>query len=344
MARARIRVATEGTHAVADDYGNSNPVAGLVLTSQGPGVAPDWAPGGGVGGTVVAVNQTLFVDGFNSGGPGFSTGDLESPFTTIQEALDEGVTRGWSQMWVRIAPGTYADPILVSNTFFFVCFEGWSANHAAPAASPEITANIVVEGGIAGTPILQLERVFMSGNGHPGTIAPDLPANDLNVVLVDSRCAAAIQDATNITLTLSRSNLYANVTATGALEVEFDGYSWYQCVQTGVVFAPIGYTRRFRDTGANTFTWTLTQAGLAVGATAFITRAVPDVRAGDFAVPQCVSPAAVDYQVGFHSSSAGNLIFWLTNLSRNGGGGTGDFAEEFSALIFHAGMAAVSPP
>lgn len=325
----QMRVGTSGTGAaMGRNYATNAATAGRVLTSQGDNLPPLWAQPAAA---VAPVAQTLFVDAVNfSAAP---TGALNAPFQTIQAAVNQAVANGWTQVEIFAAPATYADAIAIPLALEDVIISGW--------ASPGTFLATILGGDITYTSLaagwgnLHLRHV----NVTAANITTANPAvEDLYVELDHCDCAAVVS-AFNIDLALWHTNQTGNVTATGGLSVEFDGYSWARHVQATPVFtAGALYNRNFFDAGHDTYQTALTSLGVpvfpAVGSTVFETFALPLVTAQDHVSTIVTSPAAVDFIIGGHTCTAGNATIWLTNLSRVGG----NFADDIELLIHHSGM------
>ncbi len=324
---ARLRVSTSGTGALSDDYANGAPTAGLQLTSGGPGLPPTWGPSG-----AALVNRVLFVDAVNS--PGLTAnGTLAAPYATIQQAINHAVALGWTEVQVQLAFATYADAVAIPATLFSTSIVGW--NPVGPTAAdpvPIIGGDITLTTGGGLSNGIHLANCWVTA----ANIHTSNRGEDMFVSLVRTICAATIT-AENLEIEQSDSNVTGDVTGQSSLIARFDGPSWAASVNAGNLYSPAGYTRTFADTGANVAFFDLTANGVAIGTTVFVAVAEADTRAGDFAVLQKVAPVAVDYLAGFDHTAAGQLFFWLTNLSR----ASTNFAEPCSVLIFHQTMAEV---
>lgn len=323
---ARLRVSTSGTAARSEDYADGVATAGRLLTSGGAGAVPLWSPP--VAG-VAPVAQTLFVDAVNfSATP---TGTLGAPFQTIQQAIDQAVTNGWTQVEIFIAPATYAAPIAIPLVLVNVALVGWS-----DFIQPILGGDIVyasLPGGSANLAIIDC-------NVTAANIASDNPAaNDLGLFFERSSNAAACI-AANLVVEFRESFNAGTMTGNLALFTRWDGWSWRNHALLAPAFLPAAYFRTFLDAGHDVYPATLTINGLAIGATGFFNVAVPWVRAGDYATVQVLAPVAVDYICGVHSSSAGQVQIWLTNLSR----ASTNFAEAAQVMIHHMQMQAEPAP
>jgi hypothetical protein len=320
---ARLRVSTSGTAAASDDYANGTATAGLFLSSGGPGLPPIYRRAAAI------VNQILFVDGVNGTGTS-TTGSQTDPFQTPQQAVNFAVANGWNEVQIQVAPGMYGDPILIPDTLFWTSIVGWNSGIQPSQPRTILWGDITIATGPGVSDALQIvDCMVLAANIQTAAVN-----QGIYLSLIRSVCAAAVQ-ADILEVFQVDSSQTGNVTGIVSLATWFDSYSWAQKVNSGAVYAPANYTRTFRGPGENRYVHTLTINGVAIGTVGFVTVAVPDVRAGDYAELQLTAPAAIDFIAGFHSSAAGQLIFWLRNLSR----ASTNFAEPCESCITHADMA-----
>jgi hypothetical protein len=325
---ARLRVSTSGTSAASEDYANGAPTVGRALLSGGAGNPPTWgAPAG-----VVAINRLLFVDAVNSPGAG-STGTLAAPFATIQAAIDQAVVNGWDTVQLQVAFSTYADAIAIPISLVQVSIVAWDA--LQPAI---LSGDIVATTDPLGlTTTLELVNCLVTATA---IATANVALQPLNVKLVDTSNAATIT-ASVLSLELLQSTQSGNVTGTTSLFVRWDGYSWAATMQVPPVFTPAAYSRTFYDAGHDTYSRSLTTAGLAIGSTAFVDMVVPAyVRADDLAQIQVLDPTVKDFICGVHGTAAGIVTAWITNLSRV----STNFNEAIKLLIHHEQMVVEPPP
>jgi hypothetical protein len=329
----QIRVGTSGTTpALGRNYSTGAAVAGHVFTSAGPDSPPNWQPNA-VG--LEPINRVLFVDRVNSPGA-TANGTIGAPFRTIQQAIDHAVALAWDNFQVQIAPGIYPENITVTEfPLLWVVLSGWSTGEPFLALT-EITGDITFVTGVNATCIVTLENLAMNG----ALITTDQPNHDLELYFRNALCTANITGF-NLTLDSTNSVLSGDITAGGGLDSRWDAISWYWKVSNNLFITVAGvYSREFRGVGANEYNSSLVVNGLAIGATAFVDLAIPDVRAGDYGILQITTPVATDYVAGFHSSTAGSMKFWITNLTRN----PGNFSELCQVCILHNNMAVQAPP
>lgn len=318
---AKIRVATSGTHALADDYGNSAPTAGRVLTSLGAGLAPDWstpAPG------VKPIAQTLVVDAVNFSAVGVANGTLAAPFETIQEAIDAAVTRGMASVLLLIAPATYATPVAIPLSLTNVTFHGWDPTFPAILGG-DIT---VTAPSVGNAPAIYFTNCTITA------AALQTAAADQNIFFgFDHSYCSAVIAANDLVLEYQQSTQGGNVVANGSCSVRWDGPSWAYTLQAAPSF-PLGTTNLFFDAGHDTYQRSLVKNGLAIGTTGFVTMAVNPlyVKQGDRVSIQVDDPAIQDFICGIHGVGVpGSITAWITNLSRV----STNFAESIRLLVHH---------
>jgi hypothetical protein len=323
-----VLIAPSGEVAEPKNFADS-PVAGQYLQIDAGARTWRWGAGG-ITSTSVPVAQTLFVDAINFSAT--ATGNFGSPFRTIQQAITQAVTNGWTAVQIMAAPATYADPIAIPLALELVIIQGWGP--------PTFLVGTIIGGDITYASIaggwanLHLRDV----NVTAANITVLNPGEDLYVSLENCECAAAIA-AFNLDLALWDTNQTGAATAGGGLSVEFDGYSWARHVQATPPFTAVGiYGRNFFDAGHDTYQTALTSLAVpvfpAAGSTVFETFAVPLVTEQDHVSTIAISPAATDFIIGGHTCTAGNVTIWLTNLSRV----AGNFADDIELLIHHHGM------
>ena len=335
-----MRVATAGKFAVAQDYGSSVATPGLVLTSLGPDVAPDWAPGGGGSITVTAV---IFVD---SNAPlAGQVGSLDHPFRTVQQGITAAAALVADSAIVRIAPGTYTEVLSVpATTLSVLCLEGWGhQNGNIATALPTVDGNITVapKGG-GGAPLF----VSLSALEYLGTIRTVDPATqDLNVYLFNVAFTGSIE-ANNLFVRPNHLSVPNPSTFEGttSLHLDTDGYSWGEILRSGTLLIPglaPEYVRTFYEEGCDYGDESLDVQGLAIGASQPVTLAIGTARPGEVAaVTKLGAVPATDFQLVFSHTGAGNATFILTNLSR----ASTNFNDDVRVVVWHMGMATTPPP
>jgi hypothetical protein len=287
---------------------------------------PTWtAPPAGV----APVAQTLFVDAINASAT--PTGTLAAPFGTLQGAITQAVANGWTQVEIIIAPATYAGAVVIPLALEIVTFAGWTD------LLPPILGGDIVYASLPGG---WANLNFINCNVTAATIQTDNPAaNDLSLFFERSSNAAAVT-AANLVVEFRETFNAGAMTGNTALFTRWDGWSWRNHALLAPPLLPAAYFRNFLDAGHDVYPATLTINGLAIGTTGFFNVAVPWVRAGDYATVQVLDPVATDYICGVHSSAAGQVQIWLTNLSRV----STNFAEAAQVMIHHMQMQAEPAP
>jgi hypothetical protein len=315
----QVRVGTSGSSpALARNYSLGAAVAGHVFTSSGPDTLP--------------VNEVLFVDSVNSPGA-TSDGTLAAPYATIQAAVNRAMVLALPRVQIQIAPGNYAGAIAIPEALTYCALVGWGPSDDGLTT---ISGDITAVTSIGSSNRIALINLWMMGDN----IAADLATHDLTLDLWNVVSVANIT-AFNTTIDFRDCNQSGDITCGGGFTTNWDGISWSWRVRQNFMITVAGvYSREFYDTGANEYFYNLTINGLAIGATGFVDIAIPDVRSGDYGVVQVRSPPEDDFITGFHSSTAGSMKFWITNLSRV----STNFGELCRVLIFHGGMAIQPPP
>lgn len=327
-----VLIAPSGEPAEPKNFADS-PVAGQYLRIAAGARTWEW----GAGGSFSPIGQTMVVDATLGSAAG--TGSLGAPYQTIQQAINRAVALGWTQVQVLTAPGTYAGAIAIPNGLA-VEIHGWDAD--APAL---LGGDITITGGIGSFDLVSFTNCQITA----ANIATAAAGQDIGLQF--RNCAnAAIVAGFNVFIWLQQSSQDGNVVAGGGTFISYDGFSWARTLQSAPVL-PAGYTRQFLDAGHDVYQRALTALAVpvfpAVGSTVFVTMAISTgafVRTTDHADIKVVNPAVQDFLCGIHGVGPGNVTAWLTNLSRNGGGGTGDFNEAIEVIMHHADMIAEPPP
>jgi hypothetical protein len=304
-----------------------------VLTSLGSGTAPDWAdaaPG------VAPVNRVLFVDAGNFPIPAtLADGTLALPYENIGNALLRVVAEGWNSVILQVAPGTYSDDINVPGiSLVDLYINGWALHDPNFMAQdlPDIDGTITV----AADTNVHFNNVFLSGP----MIQSTNPVN-VDLSLSFSHCLVTNQiQGDEVLLYLDHTVLLDNVTGTTDVSIKTDGYSWSCIVDQTIVIAPATYARSYFDTGADTNTHSLTQAGIAIGTAADVTWSYPGARPGEYAIITFDAPVATDFMCVFHYTDNDEVHFMLYNLSRV----STDFNESAHVCVFHSNMSALPIP
>lgn len=143
-----MRVATSGTEATGKNYGNSPATAGLVLTSAGPDLPPDWAPPVS---PVARLTLTRVVDIGTSVALADQRGTFTAPYATMAQAVADLPAGGT----VLVVPGDYGTQVWAFNstgTTSVLNLAGlWNSIHGNPdqyVLAPAITSThgLVLQG------------------------------------------------------------------------------------------------------------------------------------------------------------------------------------------------------
>lgn len=322
---ARMRVATSGTIALSDDYGNSAPTAGLVLTSLGAGVPPDWALSNGA----KPIYQVLFVDGVNGEAAATATGTLAHPFLTIPDALTYAVAQAWTQVQVQVAPGEYLDPFTVPDTLL-ATISGWEFSEANQLVL--LGGNITLAHGNR----LALQNLQVTAN----SITVPNPLADTLVFTCDNCTISADLSSFDANLEYRQSAQSGDILSTGDVVIQWDGWSWGRTLQISPLI-PAAAARQFLDAGHSTYPVNLVAAGVVAGTTIIVPTAVsPEIRDNDRVQAQVPSAGAADFTCGVHSVSAGVAFLWLTNLTR----APGNFDDPVLLTVHHEALVELPAP
>lgn len=314
----QIRVATSGTNALGRHYALNAGTAGRVLTSQGDNLPPIWGAGGGVR----PIAQTYAVDLVNwSATP---DGSLGAPFRTIQDALDHANLLGDTLVQLLIAPGVYPAAVNVPIGMD-VAFHGWD-----PLTTAVIAGDITIAGAVGASAIISFTNCDILG---ANLRVADPTTQDLSLEFRSSYCAAAIAGFA-VDVHFQHAILAGALVANDACLIEWDNYSWGRYAQLAGPL-PVGAVQRFLDSGHDTYPITLAALGLAIGATTFLTIVSGTLtKLNDHASVRVNEPAAQDFTCGVHSVNAGQVVVWLTNISR----ASTNFNDGAELLIHHNTM------
>lgn len=321
-----VLIAPSGEVAEPKNFADS-PVAAQYLQIA-PG-ARTWQWGaGGITSTSVPVAQTLFVDAVNFSGT--ATGAFGSSFQTIQQAINQAVTNGWTFAQIILAPATYIDPVAIPAGLQ-LAFAGWSQN--APTI---LSGNITIVGGIGSSDQVTFENCLIFA---ANITAADPLTQDIDLNFYASECFAVISGF-NVLCDWRASTQGGNINAGGSLSTSWDDWSWSHTLNAAPVFTAGGlYSRNFWGAGHDTYQRALIAAGVpvfpAVGSTVFVAMAVPAyIRADDTVQIQVMDPAIQDFTCAVHGVDNASVVVALTNLSRVGG----NFNDAIKLTIHHEAM------
>lgn len=254
----------------------------------------------GVGGSITRV---LRVDGTLGAASG--DGSLGNPFATPQQAVTNAVTRGWNNVQLLIAPGTYATALVIPIALQVICSGYDQTGVDMPVLSGAISFTGAGEGTVGFTDVLVSAPTIDAG------------AQDLFLIAWRSIITSDVTGA-NITCEWHDSVQSGNVTAAAVLTTFFDGPAWAKTIDVNPTFlAGTLFSRTFSDAGHDVVTANVLRAGLAIGASAFVDVPLPTfVRADDRVALQVEDPTVQDFRVELHGVSAATATVYLTNLSR----------------------------
>lgn len=327
----RMRVATAGTWAVAQDYGASVATAGKVLTSFGPDLPPDWAAGGAGG--AIRVNAVVFVDA--TAPLANQAGTLDHPFRTVQQAITYAVATYTDAAIIRVAPGTYTENLNVPvSTLATLQIEGWGKEIAfSSPLLPTIVGDIVVQPQVDPTPL----AICFSNLELQGDISSATPAVDDLVIKMFGvywHDGAIASNLSAVFLEHTECGENTSITAT-TLDLNVDGYSWGQLIRNGTTLSPADYSRTFYEEGVDYEDHTLNVLGVAIGASRAVTLNHGTARAGEIGAISKIDVApATDFQMVFSHTGAATATFILTNISRV----STNFLDDVRTVVWHMDM------
>lgn len=332
----RMRVATAGKFAVAQDYGASVATAGLVLTSVGPDDPPDWLPGA----VSLRVHAVVFVDAHAPAAD--QAGTLDHPFQTIQQGVTYACTHYLGGAIVRVAPEQYAEDLTIPDTGLDVLvIEGWGKEFAiSTSLLPRILGDITIEPKSVAPPLtLCLANLELQGN-----VATAVPAaQDCTIQLHSVLLNGGTLSAANLQVWLEHASFDNGCTIAGVttLNLRTDGYSWGQLLRDFTTVTPVGYTRTFYEEGCDYSDNEMIVNGLAIGSSTDVELPHSTARPGDVgAATQIANPGATDFQLVFSHCVDQGAVFILTNLSRV----STNFSDQIRSVVWHMDMPEAPAP
>lgn len=279
------------------------------------------------------VNQVLFVDAVNGLAVG-GDGSLNKQFRTIPAAMTYADAQGYTTVVVYLAPGTYPEAVTILGPKA-VSFVGWDPSGIH---QPILSGDFQIDTSIAIPPVGFTNCLITAAN-----IASINPATDsLNLFFGGYTDNQADISCLNFVATYSQARQTGNVTAGGVASITWDGWSWAETYTAGATFTITGArTDNYKDAGHNVYPVNLVSAGVGVGTTVIVPTVVsPDILTNDRVSVQVPSAGAADFICGVHSVSAGNVLLWLTNLSR----APGNFDDPVLLTVHHELMVQLAAP
>lgn len=250
----------------------------------------------GIGGVYVVDNIAAPLTG--------RTGSLTAPFATLQEAVNQAVIDGRTYPVILVTPQfNDTTPLSVPDTGLSrVSFIGigrqstisGTIDVAAAAQTDLYFQDIIVES----TAVI----TYAAG----GTYAPP------NIYGINSIIKCAISKVGfDLNLQLISSSYTGTFTANN-IAVLCDDYSYQHLINATIVGTP--YYGSY-GVGGRSYTGTLTIAGLAIGAEAFVTVPVVGVLPDTYAVPRNEF-GVTDFVVTFQNTITDGIVLRIKNISR----------------------------
>lgn len=232
-------------------------------------------------------------------------GSLGQPFATVQQAVTNAVSRGWNNVQICVAAGTYPGAVVVPISLATII----SGYDETGIDSPVLGGAFSFTGAGEGT------LGFVDCQVSAPTI--DAGIQDLYLIAWRSVITSAVTGA-NLTCEWHDTIQSGNVTAAAILTTFFDGPAWAKTIDVNPAFlAGVAYGRTFSDAGHDVVTANVFLNGLAIGSSAFVNVPLPTfVRADDRVQLQVDDPTVVDFTVSLHGVVANTAVVYLTNLSR----------------------------
>lgn len=302
------------------------------VTSDNGGPVEMRVIAGSGGGGAIDVTRVLFVDS-GVGGVG-ATGAINQPFATINEAILSAVASGFTEVIVKIAPGTYTEAILIpTSALTAISFDGWTSAEPRYQTLPVLTGGITVQPTAAppASPDLYLSNLVITGT------IEGAGATDLQVHLHNVRAAGSIGGAL-LTLYAVNSNISGIVGGSDDTFLWLDGYTWGQLIFNGTTMAPAA--KQFFDHGCDVCPADLNVTGLAIGASQDVQFPHPETLSNEWAIVTKTGVAQTDYQLVFSHTTTAAVHCIITNLSR----ASTNFDDTVSTLVFHGTMPGFAPP
>jgi hypothetical protein len=305
------------------------------ITSDNAGPLDCVVVPGGAGAAGIP-SRILFVDAGNAASTS-QNGSFSDPFGTIQQAVTAADASGLNSAVIMIAPGTYAENVVVPNsaTLGDLVVQGWCNVVPAlwmPTDLPGIAGNWTLTGDVSSSMQVSFSNLYFSASlitsGGGG-------GNDMRVSFDHCSITPAIEGNNVVVEFADCQVLSTDIVGAASLIIRTDGASWSTMVRNNVSIIPASYTREFRDTGADTWPDALNVAGLAIGNFQTVSFDMPTARAGEFCIATKLAPFATDFDLVFSHTDSGHAFFVLTNLGRV----STNFNDGVRVVCFHSDMA-----
>jgi hypothetical protein len=336
-----MRVSSEGTRARCKHYSDDPATAGLVLTSTGEDGFPTW---GSPGGDQVWVTKVVFVD---AGAVALgANGSLSHPWQTINAAIADVLARDWNSAVIMIAPGTYAENVVVPDdaTLTDLVFQAWNLGMMpswGPEDLPILSGSFTITGSVAQTVETSFAGLHLAGDISSGGVS-----GDFQLVVAFDRCRIDGDIlGTSVDVSMRECDV-RSPTINGQLadlQIHVDSTSWRALIDNAVALTPDTYTREFYGVGCDIWDEVIDVQGVAIGAFTMLTFDIATARESEYCIATKTTVGGgveAEYSLTFSHTDLGHAYFQLLNISR----ASTNFNDEMQLVIFHNGMAMLNIP
>jgi hypothetical protein len=335
-----MRVSCEGTKAKCKNYSDSPATAGLVLTSTGEEGFPVWA---GAVGADLFVTKVVFVD---AGAVALgANGSLSRPWLTINAAIADVIARNWNSAIIMIAPGTYAENVVVPDnaTLTDLVFQAWNLGMTATWGAedlPILSGSCTITGSLVGTIETAFAGLHLAGNISSGGVS-----GDFQLVVSFDRCRIDGDIlGTDVDVSMRECDTRgATINGDTNLQIHVDSTSWRGLIDNAVNLLPIDYTREFYGVGCDIWDQVIDVQGVAIGTYSLLVFDVSTARETEYCIATKTTIGGgveAEFSLTFSHTDLGHAYFQLLNISRV----STNFNDEIQLVIFHNGMAMLNIP
>ena len=338
----QMRVSCEGTRARCKNYSDDPATAGLVLTSTGEEGYPTWTPKTPAAGDVV-VTKVVFVD---AGAVALgANGSLSHPWLTINAAIADVLARDWNSAIIMIAPGTYAENVVVPDDAILtdLVFQAWNLGMTASWGAedlPILSGSFTITGSVAGTVETAFAGLHLAGNISSGGVG-----GQFQLVVSFDRCRI---DGTilgnDVDVSMRECDTRgASIDGNAVLQIHVDSTSWRGLIDNAVSLLPVTYTREFYGVGCDIWDEVIDVQGVVIGTFSLLAFNIATARPTEYCIATKTTIGGgveAEYSLTFSHTDDGLAYFQLLNISR----ASTNFNDEMQLVIFHQGMAMLNIP